>query len=38
MRYFLLVFMTVVGSVVIIGALSYWLDKGASRHERSGDS
>ena len=38
MQYFLLVFVTVVGSVGIIGALSYWLDKGASRHERSGDS
>ena len=36
MQYFLLVVLTVVGSVAIIGALCYGLDKGASRHERSG--
>jgi hypothetical protein len=35
---FLLVVLTVTGSVVLIGALCYWLDKGASRHERSGGS
>jgi hypothetical protein len=38
MQDFLFVFLTVTGSVVIIGALIYWLDKGASRHERSGNS
>jgi len=35
---FLLVVLTVTGSVALIGTLCYWLDKGASRHERSGDS
>jgi len=38
MENFLFVFLTVAVSVAIIGALSYRLDKGASRHERSGDS
>ena len=38
MRDFLMVFITVAGSVVLIGALCYWLDKGASRHGRGGGS
>lgn len=38
MQDFLFVVITVTGSVVLIGALCYWLDKGASRHERSGNS
>ena len=38
MQPYLLVFITVVGSVVLVGALSYWLDKGVSRRERDGDS
>jgi hypothetical protein len=38
MAYFLLVTLTVAGSVALIGAVSYWLDKGASRHERNRDS
>ena len=38
MQPYWLVFVTVVGSVVIIGAVSYWLDKDVSRHERGGDS
>ena len=34
----LLVVVTVVGGVVFIGVVSYWLDKGASRHEWGRDS
>jgi len=38
MKPYLMVFVLVVASAVVVGVLSYWLDKGVSRHERDGDS
>ncbi len=38
MELLLPVVITVVGVAAVIGALSYLLDKGVTRHERGGDS
>ena len=38
MQAFSLVFLTVTCSVILIGALCYWLDQSASRRDHNGDS